>query len=587
MKTALLKRQAPETSPGLSLHSALPHQHPLTELTGADIFFLTLLEHGIDIVFGYPGGKVLGLYDRLLEYPEIRHILVSHEQGGSHAADGYARVSGKPGVMITTSGPGATNTVTGLANAQMDSIPLVVFSGQVEVPLLGKQSFQESNIIEITRPITKWNHQVKNVDELQDVVSKALTVAVSGKPGPVLIDIPKNFFQETAFFRKTSSVPSYKSPPMDILQDQHLQQATELINKAQKPVIYAGGGIVLGKAWDELRRFAAKTRIPVTTTLMALGAFPSDHELSLGMLGMHGTWQANMAVQECDLLIALGARFDDRVTSEVSGFSPRSKKIHVDIDPDCINKNVNVDVPIVGDVRTVLSKLEQAVDMQAKASWLKQVSRWKEKHALSYDRNSRMIKPQAVIEKLSRLTQGNAVVVTDVGQHQMWTALHYSFKAPRAFVTSGGLGTMGFGLPAAIGASVAAPNSTVLCICGDGGLRMTASELSTAAANRVPIKIIVINNGCLGMVRQWQSFFFEDRYAHSILTQTNPDFIRMADSYGVLALRAVKPEELDFVLKKAMDINDRPVLVECLVDPSENVYPMVSPGADLDNMVVA
>ncbi|MCG8334330.1 MAG: biosynthetic-type acetolactate synthase large subunit [Proteobacteria bacterium] len=553
--------------------------------TGADLFFKTLLDCGVDTIFGYPGGKVLSLYDRMLEYQGINHILVNHEQGATHAAEGYARVTGKPGVVLTTSGPGATNTVTGIADAFMDSIPIVVFTGQVEIPLIGKNAFQESNIVEITRPITKWNCQVRSIDLLESTIKKALQVAVEGKPGPVLVDIPKDIFID-----ECPVVPGLNDEGKSVIgtpfeTKQTYLKAAELIKKAKRPVLYVGGGVISGGASSELRAFALNNNIPVTTTLMGLGAFPETHELSLGMLGMHGTWYANMAVQECDVLIAVGARFDDRVTSDVDGFSPHSKKIHIDIDSESINRNVIVDVPINDYVKQALQQLSELVKMESKPSWLKTIQQWKSNHPLKYQFDDTVIKPQLVIEKISELTDSDATVVTDVGQHQMWAAQYYSFKRPRQFVTSGGLGTMGFGLPAAIGASLADPDSTVVCICGDGGFRMTSAELATAVSYQLPIKIIVFNNGSLGMVRQWQSFYFKDRFSHTMLHDSNPDFQKLAECYGAMALRASKTEELDFVLAKALSINDRPVLVECLIDPGENVLPMVSPGAALHNMI--
>lgn len=582
MENALLRKNRDDVDNQPTTNSYTPVQGPLN---GSDIFFSTLLACQVEMIFGYPGGKVLSLYDRLLEYPGINHILVNHEQGAAHAAEAYARITGKPGVVLTTSGPGATNTVTGIADAFMDSVPLVVFSGQVEQPLIGKNAFQESNIVEITKPITKWNCQVRSVKELQSIVEKALRISISGKPGPVLVDIPKDIFNAEAEFEMKPAIELGKSANETPLVQGEYEQAARAISKAKRPVLYLGGGVISGEASELVKSFAINHQIPVTTTLMALGAFPENHELSLGMLGMHGTWFANMAVQECDVLIAVGARFDDRVTSNVEGFSPNSVKIHIDIDPQSINRNVKVDYPFVEDVQSAMKRFDRLVEVKPHDEWLGKIGEWKKHHPLKYKVNDRIIKPQQVIEKLSAMTNGDAVVVTDVGQHQMWAAQFYNFTKPRQFLTSGGLGTMGFGLPAAIGAALAKPEETVVCICGDGGFRMTSAELATAVRYRLSLKIFVLNNGCLGMVRQWQDFYFNERHSHSILQDSNPDFQKLAESYGALALRAIKPEELDFILAKAFSVNDRPVLVECLVDPEENVLPMVNPGACLHDMV--
>ncbi len=584
MKTAVLRRYFGNSNKDLSGEEN--KTAPRGQCSGADIFFKTLIDCDVDTLFGYPGGKVLGLYDRLLEYPQLNHVLVSHEQGAAHAADGYARVTGKPGIVLTTSGPGATNTVTGIANAFMDSIPVVVFTGQVERPLLGKMAFQESNIIDITKSITKWNFQVQHISQLEDAVRKALKISIEGRPGPVLIDLPKDLFTEYSVFEKKQVSFTGDTSSMGFQTTQSLYKAVEQINRAKKPVIYAGGGVISGEASKLLREFAIKNRIPVTTTLMGLGAFAEDHELSLGMLGMHGTWYANMAVQNCDVLIALGARFDDRVTSKIEGFSPDSIKIHVDVDEKVIGQNVNTDVALVGQLKPVLQRLNELVSRpQADSDWLKEIGDWKTGHPLTYEKKSEILKPQAVIERLSATAPENSIVVTDVGQHQMWAAQFYQYSRPRTFVTSGGLGTMGFGLPAAIGAQLGSPDSTVICMSGDGGFRMTSTELSTAVSLGLPLKIFVFNNSSLGMVRQWQSFYFKNRHAHSILHQYNPDFLKLAESYGAMSLRLVKENELEFVLNRAFSINDRPVLVECIIDPGENVFPMVNPGSCLDKMV--
>ncbi len=584
MVTALLN-ESPADIGETESKSPKHHNISLSQLcTGSELFFKALINEGVDTIFGYPGGKVLGLYDKMLDFPQIKHVLVSHEQGGTHAADGYARVTGKPGVVITTSGPGATNTITGIANAEMDSIPLVVFTGQVEMPLIGKKAFQESNIIDITRPITKYSYQVPHVDQLVDIIHQAFYIATSGNPGPVVVDLPKDILVDTAYYSRaeTNELNENQGVQPDITRQ--IKQASELIKEAERPLIYAGGGVVLGNAGKELVYFAQKANIPVTTTLMGLGAFPEKNPLSLGMLGMHGTWYANMAVHDCDLLIAMGARFDDRVTGELNGFSPKSRKIHVDIDPSCIGKNVAVDIPIIGHVKPILQQLTENIVSQKRDRWLATITDWKQNHPLIYEKSKNEIKPQYIIEQISKMTKGNAIIVTDVGQHQMWAAQFYEFIKPRSLVTSGGLGTMGFGLPAAIGASVANPNATVVCISGDGGFRMTSCELSTAVHYGLPIKIVIINNGGLGMVRQWQRFFFNRRYSHSNLKNTNPDFIKLAKSYGAIGLRAQKPEEVDFVLKKAFDIKNRPVVMEFAVSPDEDVYPMVSPGKCLHEM---
>jgi acetolactate synthase I/II/III large subunit len=585
MKTALLSDSVFENGEELTeaaLHSALTVG---SICSGADIFFRTLLDCGVDTLFGYPGGKVLSLYDRMLDYPDLKHVLVNHEQGGAHAAEGYARVTGKPGVVLTTSGPGATNTVTGIADAYMDSIPLVVFCGQVESPLIGKNAFQESNIVAITSPITKWNHQVTSADQLEEIVRKALSIAVEGKPGPVLVDIPKDIFPVEAIYRGSSTISVSEVEILPSGLDKTYLKAAEAINRAKRPVLYVGGGVISSEAAGELRGFAEKSGIPVTTTLMGLGAFPVKDPLSLGMLGMHGTWYANMAVQECDLLIAVGARFDDRVTGKVEGFSPLSIKIHIDVDPDSIGKNVEVQIPIVDQAGRALKRLMQLVERNPPKNWLHRINKWRQEHPLAYSQGEPLLKPQAVIQRLSEITGGDAIVVTDVGQHQMWAAQYYDFQRPRQFVTSGGLGTMGFGLPAAIGAAMANPESDVVCICGDGGFRMTSAELATAVRYKLPLKIIVFNNGCLGMVRQWQSLYFEGRYSHTNLFDSNPDFLKLADSYGAASVRVVRSIELDSALERAFAITDRPTLVECIIDPDESVLPMVSPGACLHEMI--
>ncbi|MCA9744115.1 MAG: biosynthetic-type acetolactate synthase large subunit [Deferribacteres bacterium] len=558
---------------------------PLPELSGAEIFVQSLVQQGVETVFGYPGGVVLSVYDTLFKTKNINHFLVRHEQGGTHAADGYARATGKPGVVLATSGPGATNTVTGIATAFMDSIPLVIFTGQVPLNLIGNDAFQEADILGITRPITKHSYLVRDVSELADTISKAFHIAVSGRPGPVLVDIPKDVLLAKAPYNSKRRVKLAGYKPMTKGSYRQIMKAVEMIGESRRPVIYAGGGVMHSNAAAELREFAQKLGAPVTTTLLGLGAYPESDDLSLGMLGMHGTWYANMAVSESDLLIAIGARFDDRVTGRIADFAKNAQKIHIDIDPASISKNVEIDLPIVGDVKHVLSDLIPHVNACDSKSWLAEIKKWKADHPLRYETNGPILKPQQVIQAVSEVTKGQAIVASDVGQHQMWTAQYYQFSEPRSHLSSGGLGTMGYGFPAAMGAAVGRPDRTAVAIVGDGGFQMTAMELATAVHYKIPVKIVILNNGYLGMVRQWQELFFEKRYSHSDLDASNPDFVKMAECYGAIGYRAHNSAELDEALKKMMAEQELPVLVDAIVDREENVYPMVPAGAAIYEMI--
>ncbi len=556
--------------------------------TGSQIIIECLKKEGVDTLFYYPGGAVLPLFDEFINAP-FRQILVRHEQAAVHAADGYARATGKVGVAVVTSGPGATNTVTGIATAYMDSIPILVLTGQIPTLLIGNDAFQEADIIGITRPCTKHNYLVKDIKDLGPTLKKAFYVARSGRPGPVLVDLPKDVMASSAEFKYPDKVfirgyqPTYEGHPGQI------KRAVDLILKSKRPVLYAGGGIILSNAAKELTLFAEKLGIPVTMTLMGLGCFPGNHPLSLGMLGMHGTYRANMAVMESDLLLAIGARFDDRVTGKIESFAPHAKVIHIDIDPTSISKNVKVDLPIVGDCKNVLSKILSLFEEEDTDSfrlslgkWYQSIERWKNIHDMNYQQGE-IIKPQYVVEKIYELTKGEAIITTEVGQNQMWTAQYYHFIKPRTLLTSGGLGTMGYGFPAAMGAQVAFPDKLVIDIAGDGSFQMNSQELAVVVQYQLPVKVAILNNGYLGMVRQWQEFFYGKRYASVSLEGISPDFVKLAEAYGAVGLRATRPEEVVPILQQAFSTK-KPVIIDFVVDPEENVYPMVAAGEPLNQM---
>ncbi|MFP4446588.1 MAG: biosynthetic-type acetolactate synthase large subunit [Desulfosudaceae bacterium] len=562
------------------------------KLTGAQIMMKALKEEQVDVIFGYPGGAVLDIYNELLN-TDFRHILVRQEQGAVHAADAYARVSGKTGVCLVTSGPGATNTITGIASAYMDSIPVVIFTGQVPTPLIGNDAFQEVDIVGISRPCTKHNYLVKNVEDLGRTIREAFYIASSGRPGPVLIDIPKDVINAKATYNvpKTIKLKSYNPTYEPNLKQ--LRKVVELIKTARKPVIFSGGGILLSRASRELTDFAHTTGIPVTSSLMGLGAFPGTDPLWLGMPGMHGTFRANMSLAECDLLIAVGVRFDDRVTGKTDEFAAKATIVHVDIDPTSIHKNVAVDIPVVGDCRATLAHLlqlytaaKEAFDEKtanARERWRRQIEEWKETRPLAYDQKE-IIKPQYVVEKLYELTRGEAIITTEVGQNQMWAAQYYHYSRPGQFATSGGLGVMGYGLPAAIGAQVADAKATVIDIAGDGSIQMNIQEMMTAVSHDLPVKIAILNNGYLGMVRQWQELFYDKRYASTNM-EAAPDFVKLAEAYGAVGLRATRPEEVEKVIKEAL-ATPRPVIMDFVVEREENVYPMVPAGSPITNMIL-
>jgi len=561
------------------------------KLTGAQILLKCLEREDVKHIFGYPGGVVLDIYDELTRTPQIRHILVRHEQAAVHAADGYARASSKVGVALVTSGPGATNTVTGIASAYLDSIPIVVFSGQVPTALIGNDAFQEVDIVGITRPCTKHNYLVKDINQLAHTVHEAFHIARSGRPGPVLVDLPKDVMQASIVpkFPEAIKIKSYN--PTYHANPRQVKRALELMLSAKRPVLYTGGGIILSDASEELAKFAHRLQIPVTSTLMGLGGFPGDDPLWMGMLGMHGTYCANMAVSQADVLVGIGARFDDRVTGKLSDFAPHAKIIHVDIDPSSISKNVHVDIPIVGDCRDALQQFNDLLQeapaqdwTQIRGPWLETIAAWEKEHPLTYTWSDTVIKPQYVVEKLWELTKGDAFITTEVGQNQMWAAQFYKFRKPRRLMTSGCLGVMGYGLPAAMGVQVAQPEATVIDIAGDGSIQMNIQELITVVENKLPVKIAILNNSFLGMVRQWQQLFYERRYSSTPLAA--PDFVKLAEAYGAVGLRATKPQEVELVIKEALN-TPRPVIMDFRVEPEECVMPMVPAGKAIHEMLLA
>jgi len=565
------------------------------QLSGGEILIQFLKDEGVEFVFGYPGGAVLHIYDALFRQEDVKHILVRHEQGATHAADGYARSTGKPGVVLVTSGPGATNAVTGIATAHLDSIPMVIITGQVTSQYIGSDAFQEVDAVGITRPCVKHNFLVKDLKDLVSTLKKAFYVATTGRPGPVVVDIPKDItdpnikidyvYPEKISMRSYN--PKIKGNPGQI------KKAAELLLLAKRPMIYSGGGVVLSGASEELTGFVHTLGYPITSTLMGLGAYPSTDKQFIGMLGMHGTYEANMGMHECDVLIAVGARFDDRVTGDISKFCPYAKIIHIDIDPSSISKNVRVDLPIVGDIKDVMNDMMAAFkeinkkpDADALESWWKQLEEWRNKQCLQYDRNSDLIKPQYVIEKLYEVTGGEAFVTSDVGQHQMFAAQFYKFDQPNRWINSGGLGTMGFGLPAAIGVQLAHPDAQVACVTGEASIQMCIQELSTALQYNTPVKVVNLNNRYMGMVRQWQEFFYDSRYSQSYM-DTIPDFVKLAESYGHVGMRIEKPADVEGALREAFAMKDRTVFMDFMTDRTENVYPMIAAGKGHHEMHLA
>ncbi len=563
------------------------------EMNGAEIIVHSLKEEGVEYVFGYPGGAVLHIYDALYAQSDVKHVLVRHEQAAAHAADGYARASGKTGVVLVTSGPGVTNAITGIATAYMDSIPLVILSGQVPTKLIGNDAFQEVDAVGISRPCVKHNFLVKDVNRVAETIRKAFYIAATGRPGPVLVDLPKDVTAAKAEFHYPKKVKLRSYNPTLKGHTGQIRKAIEFIAAARRPVIYTGGGVILGDGAAELTEFTRLLGFPITNTLMGLGAYPATDPQFMGMLGMHGTYEANMAMHNCDVLIAIGARFDDRVTGALDKFCPAAKIVHIDIDPSSISKNVRVDVPIVGSVphvlRAMITMLKEdkiQPDSGALAEWWRQIDQWRAIECLKYDYNDEVIKPQYVIEQLYRVTEGKAIVTSDVGQHQMWAAQYYHFDRPRQWINSGGLGTMGFGLPAAMGAKLALPEQDVVCVTGEGSIQMMLQELATMKQYHTPVKIVNLNNRYLGMVRQWQEFFYEKRYSMSYMDAL-PDFVKLAEAYGHIGLRIDKPADVEGALREALAMKERTVFLDFVTDQEENVFPMIPAGGGHNEMLLA
>ena len=562
-------------------------------LTGAEILIRCLKEEGVEYLFGYPGGAVLHIYDAIYVQDDVKHVLVRHEQAAAHAADGYSRASGKPGVVLVTSGPGVTNAVTGIATAYMDSVPMVIISGQVPTPLIGNDAFQEVDAVGITRPCVKHNFLVKDVTKLAETIKKAFYIATTGRPGPVLVDLPKDVTIAKAEFHYPKKVKLRSYNPTVKGHAGQIRKAVDLILSAKRPMVYTGGGVILSDGSTELVELTQLLGYPITNTLMGLGAYPATDKQFVGMLGMHGTYESNMAMHHCDVLIAVGARFDDRVTGKIERFCPEARIVHVDIDPSSISKNVRVDIPIVGSVPNVLRAMINVIrdeklrpDTDALARWWRQIDEWRAIKSLSYRSSDTIIKPQFVIEKLYQITEGKAIITSDVGQHQMWAAQHYHFDRPRQWINSGGLGTMGFGLPAAMGAKLAFPDQDVACVTGDGSIQMMLQELSTMKQYHAPVKIVNLNNNYLGMVRQWQEFFYQKRYCMTYF-ESLPDFVKLAEAYGHVGMRIEKPGDVEGALREAFALKDRTVFLDFLTDQSENVFPMIPSGGSQNEMLLA